>query len=213
MPSPNIDHALELLAQRRPVFHSEADFQHALAWEFQLMDPTTNIRLEKQIAAAGSRIHLDLLAQGAGYEVAIEVKYKTKAVEIVHCNEIFSLRNQRAQDIGRHDFVKDIGRLEKYTDSHPGSIGYAILLTNDRTYWLASQKLAAVDSEFRIHEDRVMEGSLAWSSRASEGTKRNRNAAIELQCGYKPKWRDFSIVGVDHSEKFRYLALKVPSEG
>jgi len=38
MPSLNLEKALELLAQHRPVFHSDADFQHALAWELQRMD-------------------------------------------------------------------------------------------------------------------------------------------------------------------------------
>ena len=50
MPINKIRATLAKLAKKRPVFHSEADFQHALAWELQLDDPTAGIRLEKQVA-------------------------------------------------------------------------------------------------------------------------------------------------------------------
>ena len=34
------------LRKRRPIFHSEADFQHALAWEIHLANPSHQVRLE-----------------------------------------------------------------------------------------------------------------------------------------------------------------------
>ena len=34
----NIEEILSCLAEKRPVFHSEADFQHALAWQFISFD-------------------------------------------------------------------------------------------------------------------------------------------------------------------------------
>ncbi|GIQ70102.1 hypothetical protein DUZ99_18335 [Xylanibacillus composti] len=34
------------LAKERPVFSSEADFQHALAWHIHTYDPHAKIRLE-----------------------------------------------------------------------------------------------------------------------------------------------------------------------
>ncbi len=71
---PEIHSVLAALAIRRPIYHSEADFQHAIAWQLQLADPTAMIRLEKQIVAAGSRVRLDLLACGADYELAIEIE-------------------------------------------------------------------------------------------------------------------------------------------
>lgn len=43
----DIEQVLKELAKKRPVFHSEADFQHALAWEIQITYPDANIRLEK----------------------------------------------------------------------------------------------------------------------------------------------------------------------
>ena len=38
--------AMRALASHRPVFHSEADFQHALAWQIHRMLPGAVIRLE-----------------------------------------------------------------------------------------------------------------------------------------------------------------------
>jgi hypothetical protein len=45
------------LAISRPIFHSEADFQHALAWKLQGRFPTAKIRLE----VARDSQHIDIL--------------------------------------------------------------------------------------------------------------------------------------------------------
>ena len=185
MPAPQIPAVLATLSERRPVFHSEADFQHALAWQMQLADPAAQIFLEKQVAVDGPRVHLDLLVRGTDYELAIELKYKTRAVKWIHDDEVFALRDQSAQDVGRHDFIKDIQRLEKYVQARPGSVGIAILLTNDRTYWTVSKKVDSVDAAFRLHEGRVISGGVTWGNKASSGTKRNRETVIKLPGTYK----------------------------
>jgi len=41
-----LQQVLTVLAERRPVVHSEADFQHALAWEAHRLDPDLRVRLE-----------------------------------------------------------------------------------------------------------------------------------------------------------------------
>ena len=213
MAPPQIQDILAALALRRPVFHSEADFQHALAWQIQLTHPKANVRLEKQVSADGVRVHLDLLVQEPSYELAIELKYKTRATTLIHAEETFSLRNQSAQDVGRHDFLKDIQRLERYTQGHPGSTGYAVLVTNDRTYWNLARKTNAVDSEFRLHEGRVVEGGVTWGAMASAGTKHKREATIMLAGKYKMVWSDYSSPGQGNAGTFRYVLLRVPSDG
>ena len=64
------------LSASRPVFHSEADFQHALAWESHQTWPQQLVRLETRPAKG---IHLDVLLidRLAGREVALELKYLT----------------------------------------------------------------------------------------------------------------------------------------
>jgi hypothetical protein len=207
--TPDIHILLTRLASRRPVFHSEADFQHAFAWELQLADRNAHIRLEKQVASDGARAHLDLLVQTGTEELAIELKYKTRAANLVYGDEIYSLRNQSAQDIGRHDFIKDIHRLEKYVQDHRSSTGYAILLTNDRTYWTESRKADSVDSQFRVHEGRMLEGGATWGANASAGTRRKREEPIAIRGKYQLQWFNYSSFGAGIAEVFRCVVLRV----
>jgi len=43
---PGVERTMASLATRRPVFHSEANFQHAFAWELQRRHEEARIRLE-----------------------------------------------------------------------------------------------------------------------------------------------------------------------
>ena len=197
---------LSSLAKRRPIFHSEADFQHALAWESQLSSQTAAVRLEQQIEAQGGRVHLDLLVKDRSHHLAIELKYKTRKATITFGEEQFRLRNQAAQDLGRYDFLKDIARIERYVETHPGAEGYAVLLTNAPTYWTQSKKSHSIDAAFRIHEGRHITGQLCWGGGASQGTMRSREAYIQIRASYESAWHDFSLIG---EELFRYIEVHV----
>jgi hypothetical protein len=48
-----IDAIMTSLAQSRPVFHAEADFQHAFAWELHKELPSAQVRLELPVVAGG----------------------------------------------------------------------------------------------------------------------------------------------------------------
>lgn len=183
---------LRSLSERRPIFHSEADFQHELAWQIRLAaDASATLRLEQPVGAR--RSHLDLLFKQGACHVAFELKYKTKAASI-RCNgEDFCLRDQRAQDTGRYDFLKDIERIERYVDEHAGAEGYVVLLTNDPSYWQVRQSTAA-DAAFRIHEGRVVEGVLEWGSQAADGTKHKRDLHLSIARRYTMAWHDYSKI-------------------
>ena len=174
--------------------------------------PSADIRLEKRISGLGARVHLDLLIQSSSGEFAIELKYKTRATKITHADEQYELLNQSAQDIGRHDFIKDIGRLERYVQSHPAAKGYAVLLGNDRTYWSMARKLDPVDSAFRLHEGRILEGSVTWGIKASPGTMHKRKEPLALKGKYAMTWHDYSKHGEGHCNLFRYAVINVPSD-
>ena len=124
---------LEDLARERPVFHSEADFQHALAWHIHERTPGTQVRLEFNPFPC-EKLYLDIYLRDA---VAIELKYKTKKAELTHNNEAFSLKGQAAQDCGRYDFIQDVRRLERVVNDSaaPARVGFAVFLTNDPLYW------------------------------------------------------------------------------
>ncbi len=120
---------LEDFSRHRPVFHSEADFQLALAWHIHEKFPDSQVRLEYK-PFRDENIYLDIWLQVPG--VAIELKYTTQKLKTERDGEVFSLRSQSAQDTRRYDFISDIARLERIVrDSGPTRAGFAVLLTND----------------------------------------------------------------------------------
>ena len=93
------------LSQSRPVFHSEADFQHALAWQIREAMPDCSVRLEfKPFPDDDKRMYLDIWLPTVG--VAIELKYPTRKLELNHNDEYFSLADHSAQDIQRYISLK-----------------------------------------------------------------------------------------------------------
>lgn len=190
----------------RPVFHSEADFQHALAWEIQKHYPGAQIRLEINLDRLGKREYLDILVRLDGFLFAIELKYKTKKFEVNCGEESFVLLNHSAQDCGRYDFIKDITRLERFAKNRPNFLGYAIILTNECGYWNVCKRKNAFDQDFRINEGRILSGTLRWNQRASEGTTKGRENELTIKNSYKLDWLDYSKV---ESNKFKYLLLKI----
>ena len=200
----DVEHLLTDLAVRRPIFHSEADFQHALAW--QIRESTgSEIRLEFPYSGDNRRLDIWLPQQG----VAIELKYCTQGLRAKHHGEDFALRDQSAQDTRRYDFLNDVQRLENACaerDDCKG--GLAIFLTNDHTYWQRSKRTNTQDAEFRLHEGRTISGGLGWAAETSPGTMEGRVSPLNLQGAYEMKWRHYSAVHGKHG-KFRYLALLV----
>jgi hypothetical protein len=196
------------LANLRPLFHSEADFQHALAWKLSEQDHSRNIRLEYRVPEMGRR-YIDIWFDNGERQTAIELKYWTRQLECEIGSERFSLLNQSAQDIGRYDFLKDIQRLETVAVHRSNCSGFAIALTNDRGYWNAARSPETVDAAFRLHEGREISGSLGWSDRASDGTKKSREEPILLKNTYKIRWRDFSRIDGQKFGWFRWALVEV----
>jgi hypothetical protein len=191
-----------------PIFHSEADFQHALAWELHRHLPDSSIRLERLILHLDKPLYLDILVQQGTAQLALELKYKTRALETEVDSEQFKLLNQSAQGIGRYDFIKDVWRLEQITQ-HTSTSGLAILLTNDSTYWIKPKRSRPVDAAFRLFEERVLRGTLSWGIRASAGTKRGREESLELKGAYPLHWYDYSRPSNERYGHFRCLLVKV----
>ena len=117
------------LAAERPVFHSEADFQHSLAWHLKLADPAARIRLETR-PVRGMR--LDILVESRGRRTALELKYLVKRFHGDVGGEVFDLPDQSAHGISRYDVVKDIVRTESFVANGVADEGRTIVLTNDR---------------------------------------------------------------------------------
>ena len=131
------------------MFHSEADFQHALAWQIHEAAPESQVRLEVSVIPVEAQgMFLDIWLPVEG--IAIELKYKTRGLELEQDDESFALRNQSAQDQGRYDFLRDIQRLELMRSKlEQCRAGYAVLLTNDSSYWKVPTQRDTVDTDFR----------------------------------------------------------------
>jgi hypothetical protein len=204
--------ALGALAGERPVFHSERDLQHALAWQLQVSYPDAQVRLETRPRRG---IHLDMLITAAGKRTAIELKYLVAGLHAVVGEEEFDLPHQSANDISRHDVIKDITRVETLLAAEYADIGHVLVLSNDRSYWQPGLRADTIDAAFRIHEDRVLAGNLAWAVRAETGTTTGRDAPLILAGTYTCRWHDYSHAGPAGSRAalFRYLLIDIPASG
>jgi hypothetical protein len=162
---------MEKLAERRPIFHSEADFKFALAWQIQRMLPRFDVRLEYP-ATEGQ--HLDVLLIGRNVRLGIELKYKTGTLSVVCRHERFELKKHGG---GCYDYLKDVKRLEELVKCGAINRGYALFLTNDRMYWIESRRCTVNDGEFRLHEDRrIRAGACLRWPRAL--LRRTRNGSV-----------------------------------
>lgn len=208
----NIYAILTQLAKKRPIFHSEADLQHELAWQIHLTHRDAKIRLEQPF---GDQSHLDLSVQTDRQTFAIELKYCTASLVVDVNEEQFQLKNQSANPVKRYQFLKDVQRLEQLVDSQTANQGFAVVITNDAGYWQESSIdwRGTIDAAFRIHEGREISGQLAWAPKTSQGTKEGREEPIVLQGSYTIQWHDYSTIESVKNGQFRYCVVDVsPSQ-
>ena len=153
----------------------------------------------------------DLARVGVPHGLAIELKYKTRATSLDVQGEPYGLQAHGAEPIGRYLFLKDVQRLEAIR-SRRGCRGWAVLLTNDSTYWADAARGGGISAEFNLCDGAVCGGRLQWGPTTSSRTKKGHEAAITLSGRYRIAWSDYSeISGAKHGT-FRYLAIEVPAQ-
>lgn len=196
------------LAGDRPVFHSEADFQHAFAWAICAADPRLRARLEIQLT---THQHLDLLLTDANTDqkTAIEFKYPRAAWTGEHRGEAFNLRAHGATDLVGYDTLKDIQRLESLVDAGTVHNGLLLMLSNEPAYWNGPASALPTNADaFRIHDGITISGIRDWGPKTGDGTKRGREPAIELQGSYDIIWQDYAEMPGSKG-RFRWFAIEV----
>ncbi|MGI5091605.1 hypothetical protein [Treponema socranskii] len=131
----------EFLSQsNEPHYYNEAQVQHKLGIELYKrfgIEPTLEWYVKND--ESGAKEYIDMMFEIDGKRVAIELKYKTRAVKgedaYVH---------QGGQSDGKFHFFKDIERLERLKTPKSGKAkidkGFAIFITNDHLYWNEVQK-------------------------------------------------------------------------
>lgn len=205
----DIKEILKKLFKERPIFHSEADFQFALAWKIKELNPESKIRLEMRSDNFDRKEYLDILVELDNKKYPIELKYKTKKLDYEWNDkddkEKFNLSNQGAQDNGRYDFIKDISRIERIVDSI--SIGYAIFLTNDKSYWEASKNVEQsgyVDFRLDTNKQYLKNGKLKWGENITHSVNSGRKNELNLNGKYKLEWNN-----TENELEFKYLLVEV----
>jgi hypothetical protein len=200
---------MQELSKKRKIFHSEADFQFALAWEIQSLLPCAEIRLEYHPCDEPYK-SIDIVVRLDEYTYPIELKYKTKEFE-AYDGEGFKLKEQSAQDVGRYDFIKDICRIEKFSGHIKNfKAGYVIFLTNDQHYWDPLRKPNVGYAAFTVHDGVVKKGSMKWGDHLSAGTTKGRNDMLTLTKEYTINWIRYSDFGKKNG-LFRYTLISISS--
>ena len=197
-----IKRLVEMCLEERKIFHSEADFQHYLAWKIHKeFNENFEIRLEFVIGAK----HIDIiLIDSDKNKIGIELKYKTKKSLVKIDEEDYNLKSHGAQDIGRYDVIKDIERLEELVTEDKIKLGFVIFLTNDESYMRKVKKNA---SEFSLEDGREITGKMNWGKNTGDGTKKNREKTLSLNGKYKIDWINGS--NISDKNNFRYTIFEI----
>lgn len=206
---------LGVLAKRRPVFHSESDFQHALAWQIHEMHPALNPRLEYPLERPTRKACDMVLFQGGKMVMAIELKYPCRNLNYENKGEMFTLKSAPA-DSGRHGTLKDIERMEEFIEeieeTEKRTIQAAVItLTNDPDLWNGLKTQRRTGAEFDIQEGKIVSRTLKWAPHTSIKTKR-AYPKIRLFGRYIMKWQDYSRID-ESNGIFRYLHIPVQHPG
>ena len=206
----DIEKCVKSLSKKRPIFHSEADFQFALAWEIQKEYPKANIRLEYPVG----KMNIDIVVFFEDKSIPIELKYKTdklykddnKKYNIE--NEDFLLKDHAAQNIGRHNFLKDIERIENISEFLEG---YTIWLTNSEKYWNSPKSIEKTTSKnFTVHHNANIKcnSTLEWNEHTDIKTI-NEYKKITLKNNYTVSWEDYSAIKTEKNNTFKYCITTI----
>lgn len=198
------------------VFHSEADFQHELAWQLHQQDVYSSIQLERRVTLSDvpphlEEMHVDMWVKRDGEKIPIELKYRTAEFSGTMDDEDIKLRSHGAHPPGRFDVVADIERIEAIVEQTDTSRGFVILLANDPAYWREPTQ-DVIDADFRLHDK--LHGTLSWADHASQSTKtKKRDRSITLRNDYKLNWRPYTYERPDQDlegkQEFRYLMIEI----
>ncbi|WP_287004162.1 hypothetical protein [Sphingobium sp.] len=204
-----IDQIMSDMAMRRPVFCSEADLQHELAMELSLREPHRQIRSEYPLGG-DLRGAIDVLLLG-DRPFALELKYLCKGFAAEVNGDKFTLRQQSAHDIRRHEVCEDVARMEAFVrrTNHGAAV---LVLSNDPAYWRTRRRADTVDVAFDLADATELAGTLQWGTRAGAGRTRGRDAPLQFSGRYPLAWRRYSDLGVA-AGRFRYLWMPVSSSG
>lgn len=178
-------------------FESHSPNRYKIYLEYPTVNTTTN-----------ARVYYDIVIKDVETKeyCPIELKYKTKKATVIFDGTAIDLKNHAAQDLGRFDYLKDVERIENFNafTSKVKEAGYAIILTNDHSYWSAG-RAGCIYDDFALNNGRKIDkGMKSWAV----GTKvtsvgKSRINGLTLKDSYYIEWKN-----LDNNFKFLMLEIK-----
>lgn len=208
-PPIKIEKIMKDLAEKRPIFHSEADFQHALAWKIhEWHHEQYEIRLEYPIQVGEEKITVDIWMKAKQGEenVALELKYKKRKFKGDVSGEKYMFSSDGARDGGCYGFMEDTRRIECLVENKDIGYGAAIILSNEHLYWDKRKGKHTNFEEFSLYDGRKVDAEMEWQKGTGEGYVGKRRWSIDLKNQYDLTWNDYNIV---QGQKFRWLMNEV----
>lgn len=214
----NLPAILDKLARVRPIFHSEADFQFALAWGLGQVHQSVKTRLEtrpREWATLVSeelgllRASLDIEVTSGEARLGIEVKYLKKPNwSKEYEGELFAFGNG-VVDHSRYDVIRDVVRIERYVESGPQRSGAVIVLASNPVFWNSprASDRERVDDSFGIHQGQRLSGARSWAAHAGAGTIKGRSTPLDVRGEYDIAWVNYSKEPLEH----RALIIEMPA--
>ena len=198
----DIPEILKSLAKNRPVFHSEADFQHSLAWQIREMHPGLHPRLEYPFERPTGKACDIVLLRNGKMVMAIELKYFGENISCEINGEIFNLKNRSAHNDNSYRSFEDVKRMEEFLKNNPSAIAVVIVLTNNHIYWSGPRDETVNYAPFTLKDGRSVSGHIDWVNKT---LSKKDMPAIYLHGNYTLKWEEYSKV----AGRFRYLHIPV----
>ena len=159
MNAQEISDCMSRVAAVRPLFHSEADFQHELAMELRRSGHQVRLEVPYSIAINGAQVgvQLDILViePKTQQRTAIELKYVTARKTVVHAGETFNLCQNWGTNLSRFDCWADFQRVGGLIAAGQADCGFAVFLTNAEDAWLIDASTTGIMAQkFSIHDNR-----------------------------------------------------------
>lgn len=195
---------MEELAVARPLFHSEADFQHALAWQLHCTYPKLQVRLEVPLAFGT----IDLLLAHEGDRLGVELKYGRGPLNCLIAGETYSLP-EHPLPVVRYEFWQDVQRLEGGIRLGAFNRGVALCLSNHDLAWKVPTRRTTQDA-IHFYEGRRATKVMALDERPRSGRE---FAPILLGREYDCRWSPYSAVSDCRFGVAKYLAILVNDAG
>jgi hypothetical protein len=232
---------IDKLGKEREVFTGETDFANALALEIkQQTNAIIIFEVKKQITVnyrtpinkpKNQDIYIDMLViENGGKKIGIEIKYKTARLVDYQDNRLgyrFNLRDQSANDLGRHGFRMDIYRLQALMNKGEIDNGFCIFLTNESKYWELDINKGCMDGNYRMSsiikgEDEGWIYNSVTYDKQEDGCYRNENKKLHwthkpaydwktnLHKDYKALWTEYTAFeNKGENVEFKYMLIDV----